>query len=403
MTSSTKINIPSRATQAEINALANIPAGSSIFNTTTGVMNITLTGGGAPIWTVPASNGDSASFDDITSYSGSGLFTKIDSTGLKVRDNPQTQSVAVTDSTIVVSGVNNSIAIDETVGIEIVNVPLSKITSVTPDSLLLANFPTTDSCLAKFDEFLVRDSPQTQSTSVKKNLVKLSDASSNILNITATGLSGNTTNIATTALLRNGGNFFDGVSPNTTKGDLTVRGATTNVRLPVGADFQTLQANSAATNGVQWANPPQRTHVYADKFGFPNILLTSGGAQTTILFENEILDPSGSFVPGTSIFTAPFNGIFKFGYSVQSETALSAGAQTFEMVTSFYVNGAQYHQIDTKKTSLANNSLLSTQNAGSILISLTAGQTVFVLARNNGTIDATITSTNFSAELIAYT
>ena len=401
MTSSTKINIPSRATQAEIDALVNIPAGSSIFNTTTGVMNIALTGGGAPIWNVPASNGDSASFDDITSYSGSGFLTQINSAGLKVRDNPQTQSVAVTDSTIVVSGANNAIAIDETLGIEIVNVPLSKITSVTPDSLLLANYPTTDSSLVKFDELAVRDSPQTQFTSVKKNLVQLSDASSNILNITATGFSGNTINVATTELLRNGGNFFDGVSPNTTKGDLTVRGTTTNVRLPVGTNFQTLQANSAATNGVEWANTPQRTHVYADKFGFANILLTSGGAQTIELFPNEILDPSGSF--NTSIFTAPSNGVYKFDYSVQSETALSPGAQTFEMVTSFYVGGVQYHQIDTKKMSLPNNRLISTQNAGSILISLIAGQAVFVLARNNGTIDATITSTNFSAELIAYT
>lgn len=45
---------------------------------------------------------------------------------------------------------------------------------------------------------------------------------------------------------------FDALSPNTTKGDISVRGTTNNVRLPVGTDGQALIARAAATNGVQW-------------------------------------------------------------------------------------------------------------------------------------------------------
>lgn len=47
---------------------------------------------------------------------------------------------------------------------------------------------------------------------------------------------------------------FDALSPNTTKGDITVRGASGSVRLAVGSDNTFLKANSSATNGVEWAS-----------------------------------------------------------------------------------------------------------------------------------------------------
>ena len=50
MVSTVKIEVPSRATQAEIDALVNIPAGSSVYNTDTGKMNITELGGATPAW-----------------------------------------------------------------------------------------------------------------------------------------------------------------------------------------------------------------------------------------------------------------------------------------------------------------------------------------------------------------
>lgn len=50
MVSTVKIDIPSRGTQAEIDALTNVPAGSSIFNTTTTKANISQEGGASPIF-----------------------------------------------------------------------------------------------------------------------------------------------------------------------------------------------------------------------------------------------------------------------------------------------------------------------------------------------------------------
>lgn len=47
---------------------------------------------------------------------------------------------------------------------------------------------------------------------------------------------------------------FDALSPNTTKGDLTVRNDTTNIRLPVGSDGQVLTADSAEASGIKWAS-----------------------------------------------------------------------------------------------------------------------------------------------------
>lgn len=46
---------------------------------------------------------------------------------------------------------------------------------------------------------------------------------------------------------------FDSISPPTTKGDIVVRNATTNVRLPVGPNAQVLTADSTTAEGVKWA------------------------------------------------------------------------------------------------------------------------------------------------------
>jgi hypothetical protein len=46
---------------------------------------------------------------------------------------------------------------------------------------------------------------------------------------------------------------FDALAPSTTKGDLLVRGASANVRLPVGTNGQILTADSSQATGVRWA------------------------------------------------------------------------------------------------------------------------------------------------------
>lgn len=59
---------------------------------------------------------------------------------------------------------------------------------------------------------------------------------------------------------------FDNISPLTTKGDLLVRTASNNVRLPAGLDNQVLTTDSSTPEGIKWA--PQA-------FVFPFIEVTS--------------------------------------------------------------------------------------------------------------------------------
>jgi hypothetical protein len=73
-------------------------------------------------------------------------------------------------------------------------------------------------------------------------------------------ISGNAANVTGTVAIANGGTggttktaAFDALSPNTTKGDVSVFNGTNNVRLAVGTDNSVLTADSSQASGVKWA------------------------------------------------------------------------------------------------------------------------------------------------------
>lgn len=80
-------------------------------------------------------------------------------------------------------------------------------------------------------------------------------------------------NTALASYVRFGGSTWTSVSlggsssPTTTKGDLIVRDATTDVRQPVGTNGQVLTADSTVANGLKWATPST---------GFADPLTTEG-------------------------------------------------------------------------------------------------------------------------------
>jgi hypothetical protein len=86
------------------------------------------------------------------------------------------------------------------------------------------------------------------------------------LNQNTTGTAANVTGVVAVA---NGGTGattkaagFDALSPTTTLGDLILRGASSNVRLGVGTNGQTLFADSTQATGVRWGDPTASTTFY---------------------------------------------------------------------------------------------------------------------------------------------
>jgi hypothetical protein len=92
---------------------------------------------------------------------------------------------------------------------------------------------------------------------------------------------------------------FDNLSPVTTKGDIIVRGTSNNVRLAAGSNGKVLTANSATTNGVEWAEL-YTTTTYTPTF-------TSFGFATGVGFEynitGKLLTIWGKFDTGTVVGT----------------------------------------------------------------------------------------------------
>lgn len=105
----------------------------------------------------------------------------------------------------------------------------------------------------------------------------------------------------TTIAIANGGSgqttktaAFDALSPNTTKGDITVNNGTNNVRLPVGTDGYTIVADSTQDGGIKWAVAAAGT--VTNVGGTTDRITSSGGTTPNI-------DIAATYVGQTSITT----------------------------------------------------------------------------------------------------
>lgn len=81
---------------------------------------------------------------------------------------------------------------------------------------------------------------------------------------------------------------FNALSPLTTKGDLVTRDGTNNVRLPVGADFKYLRANSAASSGLEYGDVSATEIASLSSTGI--VKRTGAAAYTTLGVQAPLID-----------------------------------------------------------------------------------------------------------------
>ncbi|AFY00762.1 tail fiber domain-containing protein [Bdellovibrio bacteriovorus] len=92
---------------------------------------------------------------------------------------------------------------------------------------------------------------------------------------------------------------FNALSPLTSKGDILVRDATNNIRLPAGTNGQVLTADSAVTAGVKWATPT--TGTVTSVSGTAPVQVATGTTTPVISVDNATTSTKGIVQVGSGI------------------------------------------------------------------------------------------------------
>ncbi|WP_291516012.1 hypothetical protein [Bdellovibrio sp. ArHS] len=143
---------------------------------------------------------------------------------------------------------------------------------------------------------------------------------------------------------------FNGLSPLAMKGDLLVRDATNNARLPVGANGQILSANSAQASGLEWITPNFGT--VTNVTGTAPIIVTSGSSTPAISISDATTAAKGAVQIGA-------------GIAVSSGT-ISADPANFPSVVPVNKGG-------TAATSFIANRLVASDGTGNSLTTFNCG------------------------------
>lgn len=129
---------------------------------------------------------------------------------------------------------------------------------------------------------------------------------------------------------------FDALSPNTTKGDISVHNGTDNVRLPVGADTQVLTADSGEASGAKWA--PAAIPIFGAGYEYAE---SEGLSVTT----------STSFLNKLLLVTAALAaGDYRVSYSAEINQSSAANA----CVVQFTVAAVQINEVIIEPKDITN-------------------------------------------------
>jgi hypothetical protein len=141
--------------------------------------------------------------------------------------------------------------------------------------------------------------------------------------------------------------------------------------------------------------------LYADLTSMTDVSLPSGNTQ--LFFDHVHIDQSTAYNSATSTYTAPADGIYEIMYTLQATGTGGAGTSNYWFDSAFYINSTFYDSgyVSNRNSLVAVGQVINTTNApGSLIISLTAGDTVNVRGVNNGNIPLTIQNTNLSVKYI---
>ncbi|WP_374027568.1 tail fiber domain-containing protein [Bdellovibrio bacteriovorus] len=159
---------------------------------------------------------------------------------------------------------------------------------------------------------------------------------------------------------------FNALSPLTTKGDVLVRDATNNIRLPVGTNGQVLTADSAVAAGVKWATP-------------------NAGTVTNVSGTAPVQVATGTSTPVISVdaATTGARGVVQVGSGIAvSSGTISADPANFPSAVPVSKGG-------TGATSLTADRLLVSNGTGSAVIPFTCGTAQMLTFNASGVMGCT--------------
>ncbi|QDK36862.1 tail fiber domain-containing protein [Bdellovibrio sp. NC01] len=143
---------------------------------------------------------------------------------------------------------------------------------------------------------------------------------------------------------------INALSPLTTKGDILVRDATNNIRLPVGTNAQVLSADSTQASGLKWITP-------------------TNGTVTNVTGTLPIVVATGTTTPAISVnaATTSAQGVVQVGSGIAvSSGTISADPANFPSAVPVSKGG-------TAATSITANSLVAANGTGTAYQSFTCG------------------------------
>lgn len=422
MVSAVKIDIPSRATQTEIDALVNIPAGASVFNKTTGKMNISLLGGATPIFQVQDMQ---AAYDagastiveedkniSISSFEKSvEAISSLDNPGIGYVAGNVLASAAGTYSEqakFLVETVDGSGQITQ---IKIIDEGKY---SVAPSSPIDISGGVGDGASINLVFASKNVSSQGSVLSLPGGVslgrsgaipsYAIADFGSVMTGDKKCILIGSLTNAEETRLLAKSpvdsvywynsdlGRFRTSVSnvaktiltnddvPLSAKGDIIARTSTTNVRVPVGTNNQVLMADNTATPGVEWKT---LLPVLFSAYRVTSLAVASTATQIAVC-NSVTIDNLSAYNVGTGEYTIPAGqgGYYSISISSSCDCAINGNFSTEAFVL---VNGVTEIARAMEGNRVASSALTFQNNSASIFpVLLSAGDIVTLRLLNSG-------------------